>query len=237
MAGRATRRHHSQPPTWKFCAARRNSAGIAVAPAITLNRMYHWVPRIINGLSHRFGLSRQVTIPYTTSGNNKFAGKAARNCAIGCTHCATRGLRPIHTPIGTHTKLASAIKTITRAKVSNPRNPTSRSSARLVPDHSACPNLRSASAPPARSSVSHSASRAHESRARRAPAGARTAGRVGRAQLVQRTAALNVTVRPLISRERRSMVNAQECAGSAPGSCSTRKRSTQAIIGRNRSWS
>ncbi len=84
--------------------------------------MYHWVPRIISGLSHRFGLSCQATMAYTTSGNSRFAGKAARNCATGCTHCATRGRRPIHTPTGTQTRLASAISTTTRAMVSKPEH-------------------------------------------------------------------------------------------------------------------
>src|SRR5665213_458071 len=46
------RRHHSQPRTRKLTPQARSSAGIADAPAMTLNRMYHWVPRIISGLSH-----------------------------------------------------------------------------------------------------------------------------------------------------------------------------------------
>ena len=56
--------------------------------------MYHWVPRIISGLSQMSAFSRQVTITYTASGNSRLAGKAARNCATGCTHCATRGRSP-----------------------------------------------------------------------------------------------------------------------------------------------
>ena len=48
--GQRDSRHHSQPLTPKIAAgviAAR--AGIAEAPAITLNRMYHWVPSIISG--------------------------------------------------------------------------------------------------------------------------------------------------------------------------------------------
>ena len=45
------------------------------------------------------------------------AGKAARNCASGCTRSAMRGRRPIHTPIGTQIRVASAISTTTRSSV------------------------------------------------------------------------------------------------------------------------
>ncbi len=39
------------------------------------------------------------------------------NCATGCTSCAARGRMPTHTPIGTHNRLASAIKMNTRNMV------------------------------------------------------------------------------------------------------------------------
>ena len=82
--------------------------------------MYHWVPRIISGLSQMFGLSRHETMPKTTTGNSTLAGKAARNCAIGCTRSATAGRNPIHTPIGTQIRLASAISTTTLSSVISP---------------------------------------------------------------------------------------------------------------------
>ena len=79
------RRHHNQPRTRKLAPTARSSAGIADAPAMTLNKMYHCVPRIISGLSQIFGSSCQATMPETTIGNSTLAGKAARNWAIGCT--------------------------------------------------------------------------------------------------------------------------------------------------------
>src|SRR5215475_9367737 len=82
-AGRAIFRHHSQPQTPKLVPQSRSSEGIAVAPAMTLNKMYHWVPRIISGLSQMSGLSFRTTIADTTTGNKRFAGKAARNWATG----------------------------------------------------------------------------------------------------------------------------------------------------------
>src|ERR1700721_1000179 len=105
------RRHHNTPRTWKLAPAARNSAGIAEAPATTLNRMYHWVPRIISGLSQIFGLSLSATIADTAIGNKRLAGKAARNYATGWTRVATRGRVPTQTPIGTQMMLASAINT------------------------------------------------------------------------------------------------------------------------------
>ena len=58
---------------------------------MTLNRMYHCVPRIISGLSQMSGLSLSATIAETAIGNSRLAGKAARNCATGCTIRAARG--------------------------------------------------------------------------------------------------------------------------------------------------
>ena len=42
----------------------------------------------------------------TAMGNSTLAGNAARNCANGCTASATRGRKPIQTPIGTQIRLA-----------------------------------------------------------------------------------------------------------------------------------
>jgi hypothetical protein len=42
---------------WKLLAASFRSVGKALAPAMTLNRMYHWVPRIISGLSQIFAFN------------------------------------------------------------------------------------------------------------------------------------------------------------------------------------
>ncbi len=60
---------------------------------MTLNRMYHCVPRIISRLSQISGLSRNLRISTTAAGKNKFAGNAARNCTIGCALSARRGMQ------------------------------------------------------------------------------------------------------------------------------------------------
>ena len=59
----------------------------------------------------------QPTMTTTANGKSRLAGKAARNCASGCTISATAGRRPIQTPIGTQMTLASAISTTTRSSV------------------------------------------------------------------------------------------------------------------------
>ena len=95
--------------------------------------MYHCVPRIISGLSQIFGLSFQATMPDTTIGNSRLAGKAARNCATGCTRLAARGRVPTQTPIGTQMTLAIAMSTMTRVKVASPSSNTVPTSARVMP--------------------------------------------------------------------------------------------------------
>ncbi len=61
----------------------------------------------------------------TTIGNSRLAGKAARNCATGCTITAALGRVPTQTPIGTQMTLAIAISTMTRASVARPSKKTS----------------------------------------------------------------------------------------------------------------
>src|SRR3982751_1028143 len=80
-AGRYTRFHFSQPVRPRLSAARRSSVGSVEAPATTLNRMYHWVPNTINGLSQMLGDRCACTSAYTTIGNIRLTGKAARNWA------------------------------------------------------------------------------------------------------------------------------------------------------------
>src|SRR5437867_13278309 len=48
MPGRMSRRHRSQRPNRETSAASFRSLGIAIAPAMTLNRMYHCVPSSIS---------------------------------------------------------------------------------------------------------------------------------------------------------------------------------------------
>ena len=101
-----------------------SSVGNAVVPEMTLNRMYHWVPRIISGDSQISGLSSNLRISTTTAGNTRFAGNAARNCTTGCTRSASCGLRPIHTPTGTQISEAMTISTMMRSAVNAPSRNT-----------------------------------------------------------------------------------------------------------------
>lgn len=57
-------------------------------------------------------------------GNKRFAGNAARNCAIGCTFSASAGRNPIITPSGTQITDEIAIRITTRNNVINPRTTT-----------------------------------------------------------------------------------------------------------------
>jgi hypothetical protein len=83
MPSRITSSHQRQPPTWKLRAASLRSLGKALAPAMTLKRMYHWVPRIISGLSHTFGWRWKWKMATTATGKRMLAGNAARNWASG----------------------------------------------------------------------------------------------------------------------------------------------------------
>ena len=62
----------------------------------------------------------QATNTTVANGNMKLAGKLASTCTIGWAIRVTFGFIPIHTPIGTHTTVATATSTITRAKVAAP---------------------------------------------------------------------------------------------------------------------
>src|ERR1700722_11943892 len=44
IAGKNSSFHRAHSEKWNTLQTSFKSAGIAVAPAITLNRMYHWVP-------------------------------------------------------------------------------------------------------------------------------------------------------------------------------------------------
>src|SRR4051812_50090459 len=84
---------------------------MVLVPAMTLNRMYHWMPSTISGDSQMSGLSDQVTITDTTSGNRILAGKAGKKCATGCTIRGRRGGRPTKKPPRGQNSDASAIST------------------------------------------------------------------------------------------------------------------------------
>src|SRR5579863_10507306 len=103
------------------------SDGTALAPAITLNRMYHWVPSAMSSTLPKFRLSPMSRNTTMANGKMKFAGKLASTCTTGCMYWATRGLKPIHTPTGTQTTEDTATTTATRSSV--------EAHAERVPDH------------------------------------------------------------------------------------------------------
>src|ERR1019366_9563678 len=75
----------------------------------------------------------------TNTGKKRFAGKAARNCARGCARLAQAGRKPSQTPIGTQTKLASTMRTMTRNNVTRPSR---TASPRSVQVNSAAANVK-----------------------------------------------------------------------------------------------
>ncbi len=71
-----------------------------MAPAITLNRMYHCVPSSIRTMEPMPNPPPSRTRPSSTTGNSAVAGTEAAICASGCATLANRGLKPMATPTG-----------------------------------------------------------------------------------------------------------------------------------------
>ena len=176
--------------------------------------MYHCVPRIISGLSHRSGLSFQVTMPNTASGNSRLAGNAARNCAIGCTICVARGRSPTQMPIGTQNRLARVIRMSTRAIVISARPATCSASCAVVSPMSMWA-MRQMARPTSSTSAVNDSSPERRLMPTSAKAVSACGGR-GVRRLLQRTTLMNSACSALSSRERCSMVSAQECAARPP---------------------
>jgi hypothetical protein len=78
MAGRTNRFQRSHLVTRKLVIASRRSPGMAAAPAMTLNRMYHCAPNDISTIPPMFKLTPNATNAAVANGNRKFAGKLAR---------------------------------------------------------------------------------------------------------------------------------------------------------------
>src|SRR6516164_9258440 len=96
-----TSRHQCQGRTRKLEAASLKSLGNALASAITLNRIYHCVPRIIRELSHIFGASSKCTIRKTATGKSRFAGEGGEELGDCLDSLRQFGRNPTATPIGT----------------------------------------------------------------------------------------------------------------------------------------
>ncbi len=176
--------------------------------------MYHCVPRIISGLSQMSGCSENVTMPKTATGNSRFAGNAARNCAIGCTTCATPGRMPTQTPIGTQRTLAMPIRTNTRTIVRNASPATPSASASVVSpirSPAACQSANATAA--ATNSTDSNSERPEVCRGRSLIAPGRGHQRLVRFSMARSTRAAKPT-----RRERRHIVSAHDFGTRPPGS-------------------
>ena len=90
---------------------------MALAPAMTLNRMYHCAPSSISATQLIVkGMRSQVTSSTVTSGKSIGAGKLATTCTTGCNRCDQRGLRPMRMPTGSAQAAPSRVAAEVRRK-------------------------------------------------------------------------------------------------------------------------
>src|SRR5215469_14867355 len=101
IPGKIRLRQRSNRRNRKTSAASFRSVGIAIAPAITLKRMYHCVPSSISAMAASSTPPRKRINTSRSTGNNAVAGIDAANCTSGCISRAKRGLKPMATPTGT----------------------------------------------------------------------------------------------------------------------------------------
>ncbi len=104
-----------------------------MAPAITLNRMYHCVPSSISKIDPVFNPPPRLTKPSNSTGNSAVAGTDAAICAKGCAIRARRGLKPMATPAGMVQADAITSAAITRRKVAPALSSVVKSSAARDP--------------------------------------------------------------------------------------------------------
>ena len=98
---------------------------MALAPAMVLNKMYHWAPTAISTmlpqLSGRW-MARKMMI---RNGKSRLAGKLARIWTMGWNTRDSRGFSPIVAPIGTQMTVETATTSATLKKVIRPSQPHS----------------------------------------------------------------------------------------------------------------
>src|SRR5579871_1569103 len=93
------------------------SVGIALAPAITLNKMYHCVPSISSTMEPTPNPPPTRISATRIIGNNAVAGTEAAICASGWASAASRGRSPMYTPTGTVQQAARTSTNSTRRNV------------------------------------------------------------------------------------------------------------------------
>src|ERR1017187_6014974 len=117
MPGRINFLQRSTFENRKSVATSFRSVGIAIAPAMTLNRMYHCVPSSIRAIDPTPSPPPSRINKSSTTGNSAVAGTEAAICASGCATLASRGWDPIATPTGIFHAAASASEKLTRRNV------------------------------------------------------------------------------------------------------------------------
>src|SRR5271163_4691496 len=101
MPGSQRVRHTCQPLRWVSCVQARRSCGMALAPEITLKRIYQIVPSIIKITEPHCRLPPTRTINKNRLEKTSGEGKDAAIWVRGIRYCASLGLEPIQTPMGT----------------------------------------------------------------------------------------------------------------------------------------
>src|SRR6185437_7806276 len=105
--------HRRQPVSPYTPAASLRSDGIAIAPAITLNRTYHCVPSTISAIAAMLSPPGGESNMSSRTENSAVAGIDAITCTTGCSLRDHLGLIPTATPNGT----VHAVAIISAARV------------------------------------------------------------------------------------------------------------------------
>src|SRR5215472_16940086 len=100
IPGRIKKRQRSQELNRKTWAASLRSVGMAMAPAMTLNRTYHCVPSNMSSMAANSMPPRSRRKNRRMMGKRAVAGTEAAICANGWAIRARRGLKPMATPAG-----------------------------------------------------------------------------------------------------------------------------------------
>ena len=175
-------------------------------------------------------------MPITAIGNTTLAGKAARNCAVGCKRSAMAGRRPIQTEIGTQTRLAMMSRTMTRSMVINVRPKASRRSCqfRVVETYDTVCQAALTAMRPMTTNQATSTVRVLSGEA----AGPRTRRGMSILRLVSHSKPATMgAVARRTQKVRCSSLSIQELDTLCEAESSTRNLSAQVITGRNTSWS
>ncbi len=117
MPGRMTVFQRWMRLKWKRRATSLRSEGMAMAPAMTLNRTYHWVPSSMRAMEPMPMPPPIRTRASSRMGKRAVAGTEAAIWAMGCATLARRGLKPMATPTGMVQAAASSRERLTRRKV------------------------------------------------------------------------------------------------------------------------